>query len=391
MVRCVVLLAALTTLSLLPAAAPPPPEPPEIAGHIARLGDDDAAVRAAAVKALDALGEAALGPLRRAAATLKDPDVRLRAAVVAAAIRRRLYGEVGRFTGHTGWVYRVAVTPDGKRAVTSGDALRVWDIATGKEVWKEPAVAWSWGLSLSRDGKRVLASCIDRTARVHDMDTGKEIKRFTGLNDEVWVASLSPDGKWAITGAMDSAVRLWDVETGKQVALFPILKDYPRCAAWSPDGRRIAIGHFSTGPTFLTSPGTLRIWDVENRKLLFSGPGHTAPITAVDWSRDGKHILTSSFDRSVRLWDAKTCKQLKRLTVSSQGCDGVAFLPGSQRFIATGWASDFDLTLWDIRSERRLARYEGHTGSALGVAVTPDGKRAVSCSTDGTARVWPLR
>jgi WD40 repeat protein len=287
-------------------------------------------------------------------------------------------------------VFRVAITPDGKRAVTTGDALRVWDIATGKEVWKDAGVTWSWGLSISRDGRRVLVSCSDLTARLHDLDTGKEVKRFTGLNGEMWVASLSPDGKRAVTGSFVSGLRLWDVESGKEIGSFPLLKDLPRCAAWSPDGKRIAVGHYSPAPDFVTSPGTLRIWDVENRKLLHSGPGHGGPITAVDWSRDGKHILTSSFDRSVRLWDAATCKELKRLIVSPQGCDGVAFLPDGQRFIATGWASDPDLTLWDIRSERMLARYEGHASSALSVAVTPDGRRAVSCGTDGTARVWPL-
>src|SRR5262245_24831897 len=108
------LVVALAALS--PAAAPPPPAPAEVLKLIDQLGDDDDDVRKAAMDGLQAQGEKALSAVRHASVKHLDADVRLRAAVVAAAIQKALYGELRVFEGHRNWVIRVAITPDGKYA-----------------------------------------------------------------------------------------------------------------------------------------------------------------------------------------------------------------------------------------------------------------------------------
>jgi WD40 repeat protein len=356
---------------------------------IDQLGNDDTDVRKEAAKKLEALGEEALPALREAAKSAGDADIRLRAAVLASAIHKKLYGEIFTLTGHKGWVYRVAVLPGGKQAISSGDFLRVWDLNTGKEVRQFAPGMWSWGLAVSRDGKRVIATHGDRTLRLFEVDTGKELQKFVGHTGEVWAAGLSPDGKIAVTGALDRSVRVWDVETGKQLRAFVNVVDHPRCLAWSPDGKKMAIGHFQDGP-YITAPGTVRVWDVETGKELAAGTGHTGAITAVSWSRDGKRIASSSFDKTLRIWDSATGKELKRITASTQACDGVCFTPDGKRLVSAGWGTDHSVRVWDADSGKELIRFEGHAGSALCVAVTPDGKRALSSSIDGTLRLWPL-
>src|SRR5262249_43197081 len=81
------------------AAAPPAKVPAAWLELIGRLGGDQDTRRSAGKKLID-LGEDVIGPLRRAAMTHADVDVRLRAGVLAAAIEKKLYGEVRRFTGH---------------------------------------------------------------------------------------------------------------------------------------------------------------------------------------------------------------------------------------------------------------------------------------------------
>ena len=97
----------------------PGSRPAEIARLVARLGEDDTDTWKAAARRLEALGEAALPALRAAARGHADPDVRLRAAVTARAIHSRLYGAIRTFGPGKGWVMRVLMLPDGKRAMTS--------------------------------------------------------------------------------------------------------------------------------------------------------------------------------------------------------------------------------------------------------------------------------
>jgi WD40 repeat protein len=98
------------------------------------LGDDDPVVRADTQKKLADLGQRALCVLCSAVRTHADADVRLRAAVVASAIERK-FTLVRRFDGHGRGVTFLALSPDGKRMVSSSqfdDFPRVWDVNTGK-------------------------------------------------------------------------------------------------------------------------------------------------------------------------------------------------------------------------------------------------------------------
>src|SRR5262249_21517683 len=209
--------------------------------------------------------EHVIAPLRQAAKSHPDVDGRLRCGVLAEAIEKKLFGEIRQYKGHQGWVFRMIVTPDGKKIVTLGDRLRVYDLAKGEELWTTDASVWSWGLSVSKDSKKILASARDLTVRLYDAESGKQLQSFTGKHKaEIWVAALSPDGKVAVTGGYDKSLHAWDATTGKHLREFEGVEDLPRCGAFSPDGKTIAVGHFSG--TFQKGPGVVRIWDVATGK-----------------------------------------------------------------------------------------------------------------------------
>src|SRR4051812_7444311 len=142
-------------------------------------------------------------------------------------------------TGHTvvsadgtvksgGW-YRVCVSADGKRLLTGGigdSTLRLWDADTGKQLRGFAGdTEVVLGAALSPDGKRGLSSGVDKTVRLWDADTGKELRQMTGpqAGGEIPVDSVAfgPAGQ-ALSGGgyTDGTLRVWDLNTGKQAGVF---------------------------------------------------------------------------------------------------------------------------------------------------------------------------
>ncbi len=280
---------------------------------IKQLGDDSFDKRDSADKKLAEIGDRALALLEKAAKDDPDAEVRLRAEQLVRGITSVLFKQVGLFKGHGGagkpWVTRVAVTPDGKQAVSCGaDGLRLWDLKAGNEilVFGQPkGVTYCWSLGISPDGKRLIVGGDNSKARIFDLQTGKQLRELVGHTKAIWGVALLADGKRAVTGAWDQSIRVWDVDTGKESRTFQGVRDNCRCLAVSPDGKLVAAGHFAVN----NGPATLRIWDLETGTQIRECEGHTMEITSVAFSPDGKTIVTSSYDKSVRLWDTASGQQ----------------------------------------------------------------------------------
>ncbi len=110
---------------------------------------------------------------------------------------------------------------DGKRPLSGGadTTLRRWDLDTGKELRRfHGHLEAVHAVALSPDGKRALSgNYFDNTAVVWDVETGKELQAFKGHTHGVLSVAFSPDGKRALSGSADGTFRLWDVETWKEL------------------------------------------------------------------------------------------------------------------------------------------------------------------------------
>jgi tRNA A-37 threonylcarbamoyl transferase component Bud32 len=144
-----------------------------------------------------------------------------------------------RLTGHAGPVHPVAVSQDGQIAVTGGgDAtVRVWDLKTRTQRKHFAADSkYLTGVALSPDNRLALSS--GDTVQLWDLATGQEVGRLSGHTGWVWRVAFSPDGRRALTASQDKTVRLWEVETGREIAAFTGHNDMVYWIAFSPDGSR---------------------------------------------------------------------------------------------------------------------------------------------------------
>ena len=133
----------------------------------------------------------------------------------------------------------------------------------------------------------------------------------------------------------------------------------------------------------------LGIWDVYRHAppSLLTLNGHSGPLTGAVFSPDGRTILSSSLDETLKLWDAVS----GRMTRSFGARDLVtsAAISPDGRLALSGGANH-TLKLWELPSGREVRTLQGHDDQVTGVAFSPDGRRAVSGGFDHMLKVWDV-
>jgi len=294
------------------------------------------------------------------------------------------------FTGHESFVQSPAFSPDGRRIVTaSGDkTARIWDAATGKSI----AVLAGHGdmvlsAAFSPDGRRIVTSSEDGTARIWDAETAKQIAVLSGHRAPVRMAAFSPDGRRIVTASLDLTAQIWSTESSMQIAVLSDLGDFVTDATYSPDGRRIAIASKS-------DTQTARIVDADTARQIIGLSGHEKAVRSVAFSPDGRRIATASNDRTARVWDAASGAQLVVLTGHGEGLPpddeagnvrSASFSPDGRRIVTA--SNDRTARVWDSDTGKQIAKLV-HDEPIRSAAFSPDGRRIVTASADQTARIW---
>jgi WD40 repeat protein len=88
------------------------------------------------------------------------------------------------------------------------------------------------------------------------------------------------------------------------------------------------------------------------------------------------------------VWNPETGRAVRTLVDDRGPVYGVAVTADGKRAVSASY--DYTLKWWDLETGRELRTLEGHSGTVCGVAVTADGRRAASASSDFSLRVWDL-
>ncbi|NPA51838.1 MAG: SH3 domain-containing protein [Aquificae bacterium] len=133
---------------------------------------------------------------------------------------------------------------------------------------------------------------------------------------------------------------------------------------------------------------TVKIWDLKRMKLVKTLEGHADTVTSVDISKDGKYIATGSWDGSINIWDFKTGELLTTIEGIFSYINDVAFSPTDRLLAAAG--IDKKIFIFDYELAELVNEIKGHTDAINSLAFSPNGKYLVSASSDRTVKVWSV-
>ena len=280
--------------------------------------------------------------------------------------------------GHKRGVLAAACSPNGQQIATGGydKTVKIWDARTGAELHMFKGHGTTViGIEYSQDGQRVATWDLDLTAKVWNVASGEELLTAEGIPTGV---AFSPDGHRVGMGCIhDRTARILETATGREVFKLEGHTGLISSIAFSPDGQRIATGG---------EDQIAKLWDMASGDELFTIRGHSNQIFFVAFSPDGQKIVTGSADCTVKVLDTATGKELLTLTGHREAILFVAFSPDGRKIVSG--SADHTVKLWDAVNGRELLTLQAHDKPIIFVAVSLDGERIVTCDADRIAKVW---
>ena len=132
----------------------------------------------------------------------------------------------------------------------------------------------------------------------------------------------------------------------------------------------------------------IRLWDGATGEHKQTLTGHTAYVSSVAFSPDGRTLASGSGDDTIRLWDGATGGHKQTLTGHTDVAYSISFSPDGRTLVSASY--DDTIRLWDGATGEHKQTLTGHTGEVYSVSFSPNGRTLASASADGTIRLWKL-
>jgi WD40 repeat protein len=210
-----------------------------------------------------------------------------------------------------------------------------------------------------------------------------------GHSATVKAVLFTRDGRQIISVANDKTVRIWDVLTGETVRIFhpptgPGFEGALYAADLSSDGQKLAVGGIPLGNGSLGN--FVYVLDLASGQIEHTFTGHKDIVSSLQFSPDGKLLLSGSNDSTARLYDLATDKTLHVCTGHKGSIRRIAFAPDGRQFVTASY--DKTCRIWSAATGRPVAELKPFRAYPFAVAWHPDGQTLVTGCANGTLQVW---
>ena len=299
--------------------------------------------------------------------------------------------------GHKDKISSVAVTEDGKRAVSGAfdHRIKVWALDTmtclktleGRCDFHTAAVTSV--VFIGKECKRIASTSNDKTVKVWDLESMVCVQTLTGHKLGITAAAVIDEGKTLLSLSNDKAIKVWNldsvavhtIEDSDIVSSIAMLEEEEEGS-----GKRLVSA---------SQKGTLKLWVEEEEKMKCNRTvqaAHDNAISAVTIygheDEDGvlNRVYSASLDKTIKVWDLDTMDLVTTLEGHNHGVNSIKVYDKGKKLVSC--SNDCKLKIWDLGTSKCVNTLEGHREYVNSVAVIRNGERLASGSNDNTVRIW---
>ncbi len=208
-----------------------------------------------------------------------------------------------------------------------------------------------------------------------------------GHQENIGAIDISSDGKIIASAGEDQTIKLWQRETGKLIYSFVGVNEPIQTLAISPNGKSIIAGGLD---------GRISQWQLDTKQYKSSffarvnaPDSHDGVILQLAFAANERFIVSASNDKTLRIWGYQTGELKRTLIGHEEAVNTCAISPDSQ-IIASG-SDDKTIKLWRFDHSYAYQTFSGDRAAVNSLAFSNDGQYLVSGGSDKTIKIWDIK